>query len=327
MPEFVNLGRSGLLVSRLGLGTFNFGNTTIGVDEETARGIIDAYLGAGHNYIDTANIYGDSRAESIVGRALKGRRDAVVLATKAGGVWGPGPSEGGTSRKALLRAVEDSLRRLDTDYIDLYQMHVFDYRTPLEETLSTLNDLVRRGMVRYFGVSNWTASQITDAVRLTEKHGWEPIASLQPQYNILLRDVETEIVPVCQQFGLGVVPWSPLAGGTLAGIYSRGQAPTQTGRLAAFPNLLSRLNDRQWEVIEIVKNEAAKLGTTPVALSLAWLLRKPGVTAPLMGPENEDQLAQNLAALELDVPAETMERIDAASAPAVGYPHNFGRRR
>jgi aryl-alcohol dehydrogenase-like predicted oxidoreductase len=325
MPEYVNLGGSGLRVSRLGLGTFNFGHEAIGCDEATSIAIIHSYLDAGHNYLDTANIYGGSRAEVFVGKAVKERRQDVVVATKAGGVYGSGPFEGGTSRKALYRAVEDSLRRLDTDYVDLYQLHVFDYSTPAEETLSTLNDLVRQGKIRHFGLSNWNASQVTDAVRLCEVHGWEPPISLQVQHNILQRDIEVEIVPVCQKFGIAVLPWSPLAGSLLTGKYRAGQEAPQGGRLEIFPNLLARVTEKTYDVIELVVEEAAKLRTTPVALSLAWLMQKPGVVAPLIGPETLDQLAENLAALDLTLPPETISRIDEATTPVVGYPNNFGR--
>jgi aryl-alcohol dehydrogenase-like predicted oxidoreductase len=325
VTDFVKLGRSGLRVSRLGLGTFNFGHDEIGCDEATSIDVIHAYLDSGHNYLDTANIYAGSRAETIVGRAVRDRRDSVVLATKAGGAYGPGPFESGTSRKALYRALEDSLRRLDTDYIDLYQMHVFNHNTPLEETLSTLNDFVRQGTIRHYGVSNWSASQITDAARLCEKHGWEPIVTLQPQYNILQRDIEVEIVPACRRFGIAVIPWSPLAGGFLTGLYREGQPPPDSGRLQIFPNMLDRLTPETFDVIDLVVREAKDLGTTPVALSLAWLMQKSEVVAPLIGPENTDQLAENLTALDVKLPDATIARIDAATAPSVGYPHNFGR--
>lgn len=323
MPELVPLGRSGLRVPRLGLGTFNFGNLPSGCDEATSLSIVSAYLDAGYNYIDTANIYGNGLAETYAGKALKGRRDGVVLATKAGGAYGPEAWQRGTSREALTRALDDSLRRLDTDYVDLYQMHIFDYETPLEETLSTLSDLVRAGKVRHIGVSNWTASQITDAVRLCEIHGWPPIVALQPQYNILLRDIEVEIVPVCLKFEIAVLPWSPLAGGLLAGIYKPDEEPPETSRLASFAGMRERVTPRMWELAALVEEEAERIGATPAALSLAWLLRKPGVVAPLIGPEGVEQLQANLAAIELDVPQETLDRIDAASAPAIGYPHSF----
>ena len=325
MPDYVNLGRSGLRVSRLGLGTFNFGHEVIGCDEATSIAIIHAYLDAGHNYLDTANIYGGSRAEVYAGKAIKGRREEVVIATKAGGAYGPGPFEDGTSRNALYRAVEDSLRRLGTDYIDLYQMHVYDYATPLEETLSTLNDLVRQGEVLHYGVCNWNASQITDGARLSEIYGWEPIVSLQAQYNLLQRDIEVEIVDVCRKFGIAVLPWSPLAGSLLTGKYRQGQPVPQGGRLAIFPNLISRLTPLTYDAIEAVVEAAQQLNTTPVALSLAWLMQKPGVVAPLIGPETVEQLHENLTALDLTLPPETVQRLNSLMPPAVGYPNNFGR--
>ena len=330
MPEYRNLGRSGLLVSRLCLGAMNFGNDAFGCDEETSLAIIDAYLEAGHNFIDTANVYGGTRSETIVGKAVKGGRDSVVIATKAASPLGPGPFDGGTSRKALMKAAEDSLRRLDTDYIDLYQMHRYDPRTPLEETLTTLNDLVRQGKVRYIGVSNWAASEITEAACITGARNWEPLISLQPQYNILTRDIEVEIVPVCQKFGLGIISWGPLAGGMLTGKYRRDQEPPEDSRLASnspFREVWHRryLSDRNFRILDILMEEARKLETTPVALSLAWNLKRPGVVSPIIGPKNVRQLEENLAALDLEVPQETIERIDAASEPRIGYPHNLFR--
>jgi aryl-alcohol dehydrogenase-like predicted oxidoreductase len=247
-----------------------------------------------------------------------------VLATKAAGSLGPGPFESGTSRKALIQAIDASLKRLDTDYIDLYQMHRYDQNTPLEETLSTLNDLVRQGKTRYVGVSNWTASQIADAARVIEAHNWEPLISLQPQYSILSRDIEVEIVPTCLKFGLGIIPWSPLAGGVLTGKYRPGEEPPAGTRLSVQPNRRA-LVDRTGDIVSLVVDEAKKLGATPVGLSLAWNLSKPGVVSPIIGPKSVQQLDENLAALELTLPPETIEMIDAASEPALGYPHNFGR--
>ncbi|HTC33098.1 MAG TPA: aldo/keto reductase, partial [Bryobacteraceae bacterium] len=228
-----NLGRSGLRVSPLCLGAMNFGNEQFGCDEKASIPIIDAYLDAGHNFIDTANVYSGTKSETIVGKAVKNRRDAVVIATKASSPLGPGPFDSGSSRKHLMKACEDSLRRLDTDYIDLYQMHRYDETTPVEETLSTLNDLVRQGKVRYIGVSNWTASQIVEACSIIVANGWEPLVSMQPQYSILSRDIEVEILPACRKFGLGVIPWSPLAGGMLTGKYRAGEEPQQGTRFAA----------------------------------------------------------------------------------------------
>ena len=325
-----SLGRSGLRVSPLCLGAMNFGNEQFGCDEETSAGIIHAYLDAGHNFIDTANVYSGTKSETIVGKAVKGRRDSVVIATKAASPLGPGPFDSGTSRKHVTKACEDSLRRLDTDYIDLYQMHRYDDNTPLEETLSTLNDLVRQGKARYIGVSNWTASQIAEAATLTAVKGWEPLVSLQPQYSILTRDIEVEIVPVCQKFGLGVIPWSPLGGGMLTGKYKKAEEPEAGTRFAA-PGPFQQvwrtraLSERNHAIVGTVLEEAGKLDISPIALALAWNLSRPGVVAPIIGPKSVKQLEDNLAALDVTLPEETVQRIDAASEPRFPYPHDFLR--
>jgi aryl-alcohol dehydrogenase-like predicted oxidoreductase len=308
----------------------NFGNGQFGCDEESSIQITHAYLDAGHNFIDTANVYSGTMSEVIVGKAVKGRREGVVIATKAASPLGPGTYESGTSRKHLMRAVEDSLRRLDTDYIDLYQMHRYDENTPTEETLSTLNDLVRQGKVRYIGVSNWAASHIAEAATLTGAKGWEPLVSLQPQYSILTRDIEVEIVGVCQKFGLGIIPWSPLGGGMLTGKYKREEEPVSGSRFAApgpFQEVWKRraFRDRNFEIVDVVVDEAGKLGVSPIALSLAWNMGRPGVISPIIGPKSVAQLQDNLAALDVDLPAETAQRINDASEPRIGYPHDFLR--
>jgi aryl-alcohol dehydrogenase-like predicted oxidoreductase len=261
---------------------------------------------------------------------VKGKRDGVVIATKAASPLGPGLYEGGTSRKHLRRAVEDSLRRLDTDYIDLYQMHRYDDQVPLEETLSTLNDLVREGKVRYIGVSNWPASQIAEAAVITQVKGWEPPISLQPQYSILARDIEVEIVPVCQRFGLGIIPWSPLGGGMLTGKYKKNEEPVEGTRFAA-PGPFQQvwraraLSERNHAIMEVVLDEAGKLDISPIALALSWNLSRPGVVSPIIGPKSVKQLEDNLVVLDVTLPAETVERIDAASEPRFPYPHDFLR--
>ena len=325
-----NLGRSGLRVSPLCLGTMNFGNDQFGCDEASSIAIAHAYLDAGHNFIDTANVYSATRSETIVGKAVQGRRDAVVIATKASSPLGAGPFESGSSRKHLVKACEDSLRRLGTDYIDLYQMHRYDELTPVEETLSTLNDLVRQGKVRYIGVSNWTASQIVEACLIIAARGWEPLVSLQPQYSILTRDIEVEITPACLKFGLGLIPWSPLGGGMLTGKYKPGEDPGEGTRFAApgpFQSIWRgrALNERNHAVVGVVTEEAAKLGLSPIALALAWNLARPGVVAPIIGPKSVKQLNDNLAALDATLPADTVERIDAISEPHLPYPHDFIR--
>ena len=328
--ELRNLGRSGLRVSPLCLGAMNFGNEQFGCDEKNSIGIIHRYLDAGHNFIDTANVYSATRSESIVGKAVKGRRDAVVIATKASSPLGPGAFDSGSSRKHVMKACDDSLRRLDTDYIDLYQMHRYDYDTPIEETLSTLNDLVRAGKVRYIGISNWTAAQIVEACSIIAARGWEPLVSLQPQYSILTRDIEVEIVPACQRFGLGIIPWSPLGGGMLTGKYKPGEEPREGTRFAA-PGPFQRiwrsraLNERNQGIVKVVLEEAGKLDVSPIALALAWNLSRPGVVAPIIGPKSEQQLEDNLAALDVTLAADVIERIDAVSEPHLGYPHDFLR--
>jgi aryl-alcohol dehydrogenase-like predicted oxidoreductase len=306
----------------------NFGNDQFGCDESASIGIIHAYLDAGHNFIDTANVYSGTQSEVIVGKAVKGRRDNVIIATKAASPLGPGPFESGTSRKHLMKAVEDSLRRLDTDYIDLYQMHRYDENTPLEETLSTLNDLVRTGKVRHIGVSNWTASHIAEAATVTAMKGWEPLISLQPQYSILTRDIEVEIVPVCEKFGLGIISWSPLGGGMLTGKYRRGEEPPEGTRFAAsgpFREIWRRraFRDRNYDIVDVVLGEAQKLGVSPIALSLAWNLSRPAVVAPIIGPKSVKQLEDNLAALDITLPEDAVQRIDDASRPQLPYPHDF----
>ena len=269
------LGNSGLRVSELSLGTMTFGEDWgWGAAKDEARKIYDLYRQQGGNFIDTANVYSGTKSETIVGKAVKDRRDSVVVATKASSPLGPGPFDSGSSRKHVVKACEDSLRRLGTDYIDLYQMHRYDEATPLEETLSTLNDLVRQGKVRYIGVSNWTASQIVEACLIIEAKGWEPLVSLQPQYSILARDIEVEILPACRKFGLGVIPWSPLAGGMLTGKYKPGEEPQEGTRFAA-PGPFQRvwrtrsLNERNHAIVSAVVEEARQLNASPIAVALA----------------------------------------------------------
>ena len=323
-----SLGRSGLRVSPLCLGAMNFGNDSFGCDEASSIAITHAYLDAGHNFIDTANVYSATKSETILGKALKGRRDSVVIATKAASPLGAGPFDSGTSRKHVMKACDDSLRRLDTDYIDLYQMHRYDEATPLEETLSTLNDLVRQGKVRYIGVSNWTASQIVEACGITAARSWESIVSLQPQYSILSRDIEVEILPACRKFGIGVIPWSPLGGGMLTGKYKAGEEPGEGTRLAApgpFQQVMRTraLNERNYAIVNAVQEEASKLGISTISLSLAWNLARPGIVAPIIGPKTVQQLNDNLAALDIALPDDVTQRIDAISEPHLPYPHDF----
>ncbi|WP_182874880.1 aldo/keto reductase [Microbispora sp. H10670] len=330
------LGRSGLKVSTACLGTMNFGmnvgtrpgmnpGSSGGCDETEAARIVDAFLEAGGNVIDTADAYNGGESERVVGRAVRGRRDSVVLATKAFLPQGPGPNDRGLSRAHLTRALEGSLRRLGTDHVDLYQCHQWDDSTPIEETMATLDGFVRSGKVRYIGCSNFTAAQIVESQWAAERAGGTPFVSLQPQYSLLARSIEAEILPVCRRHGLGTLVWSPLGGGVLAGRYRRGEAPgpgTRMARLRASPMPMARawadglLNEPNLVVAEHVAEAAAGLGATPAAVALAWVRRRPGVTSVVVGPRTLDQLRDNLAGLDLDLPPEVAARLDEVSRPA-----------
>ncbi|RGA03226.1 aldo/keto reductase [Microbispora triticiradicis] len=326
------LGRSGLKVSTACLGTMNFGmrpgmgpSSSGGFDETEAARIVDAFLEAGGNVIDTADAYNGGESERVVGRAVRGRRDSVVLATKAFLPQGPGPNDRGLSRAHLTRALEGSLRRLGTDHVDLYQCHQWDDSTPIEETMATLDGFVRSGKVRYIGCSNFTAAQIVESQWAAERAGGTPFVSLQPQYSLLARSIEAEILPVCRRHGLGTLVWSPLGGGVLAGRYRRGEAPgpgTRMARLRASPMPMARawadglLNEPNLVVAEHVAEAAAGLGATPAAVALAWVRRRPGVTSVVVGPRTLDQLRDNLAGLDLDLPPEVAARLDEVSRPA-----------
>jgi aryl-alcohol dehydrogenase-like predicted oxidoreductase len=324
--DYVTMGRSGLKVSRICLGAMNFGTAGgFGVDDTQARPVIDAYLDAGHNFIDTAGNYNDGQSEEIVGRTVRGKRDSVVIATKGFMPTGPGPNDRGLSRVHLTRALDASLRRLRTDYIDLYQCHFPDPDTPVEETMVTLDSFVRSGKVRYLGCSNFTASQIVEAQWVAERLGATPFISLQAQYSLIARTVEAEILPVCVRHGLGTLVWGPLGGGILAGRYRRGadpQADTRVGRLLASGDPRARqwandqLTDRNLEIADDVAKVAAELDATPAAVALAWMRSRPGVTSVIIGPRILGQLQQNLTAFELELPAELVSRLDEASGPA-----------
>jgi aryl-alcohol dehydrogenase-like predicted oxidoreductase len=320
------LGRSGLKVSRVCLGTANFGTAWgFGVSEDEARPIIDAFLDAGHNFVDTSDNYNDGESEQIVGRAVRGRRDSVVIATKAFQPQGDGPNDRGLSRAHLTRALHASLRRLGTDHIDLYQCHKWDADTPIDETMATLDGFVRAGKVRYVGCSNFTASQIVESQWAAARVSGIPLISLQAQYSLLRRDIEAEIRPTCERHALGVVAWSPLGGGILAGRYRRGLAPepdTRLGQLmadatptvAAWVN--NQLTDRNLEIAAEVGGIAKELGTSPAAVALAWIRDRPGVGAVVIGPRTVAQYEQSLAGFTLALPAEIVARLDDVSGPA-----------
>jgi aryl-alcohol dehydrogenase-like predicted oxidoreductase len=321
MPESVTLGKSGLKVSRLCLGTMNFGNEQWGCDEPTSAKIIDAFLEAGHNFLDTANVYAGGRSEEIVGRAIAARRDEVVLATKGFNPDGPGPNNWGNSRANLTRSLEHSLQRLGTDHVDLYQCHAWDSTTPIEETMETLDGFVRSGKVRYIGCSNWLASQIVEAQHV----GRTPLVSLQPQYSLVVRDIEIDILPTAARHGLGVIVWSPLAGGLLTGKHKRDAAASDSryGRVAEGDiwEMLKRslFTDKNFQIVDKVGDVAAKLGTTHTAVANAWVLAQPGVTSSIIGPRTVEQLEDNLAATTVALDAETLKDLDRVSRGPLTY--------
>lgn len=306
--EYRQLGQTGLKVSRLCLGTVNFPERTA---EDEAVAIIHRALDEGINFIDTANVYSQGRSEETVGKGLKGRRHEVVLATKVRGRMGDGPNDVGLSRRQILAAVEQSLRRLQTDYIDLYQLHQPDADTPIEETLSALTDVVRAGKVRYIGTSNFAAWQIAQAHGLSALNGWERFVCEQPQYNLFDRHIERELVPFAEANGVGILPWSPLAGGLLSGRY-RSDNPTPAGsrRDAEFWMPSPGHIDARLELVERLAGLAAESDVPLSQFALAWVMAQPGVTCPIVGPRTMAHLEDNLAALSIDVPEEALRTID-----------------
>lgn len=316
------LGNTGLRVSELCFGTMMFGQR---VDEPTSQRLLDEFTAAGGTFIDTADVYGHGRSEEILGSWLKSRaRDDLVIATKVYGEAYPGGPVQGTGRKHMLAAVEASLRRLGTDYIDLYQTHVFDDATPLEETLSTLDTLVTSGKVRFVGASNLTGWQLQKAVDLARRHGWEPYVCLQPHYNLLHRSAEWELIPVCRNEGLGVVPWSPLAHGWLSGRYRRGMAgPPEGTRIAEASDWADHDDEPTWRVLDAVHEVATESGRTPAQVALRWLLQRPGVTAPIFGATSREQLADNLGATGWSLTGDQMGRLTEASERPLPYPYDI----
>ena len=330
------LGKTGLRVSVLCLGTMTFGRES---SEADSHAILNRFVEAGGNFIDTANVYAGSASEEIIGTWLPTQsRDDVVLATKVRFPMGEGPNDVGLSRKHILSSIDASLRRLQTDYVDLYQVHAWDPVTPLEETLGTLDGLVKAGKVRYVGVSNFSGWQLQKAIDISKHNGWEPFVSLQPLYNLLDRSTEWELIPLCQESGLGVIPWSPLRGGWLSGKYRRGmdEAPQGTRVRKAeeqgWSESWSAYNsERTWNVIDEMLAIAGELDKTPAQVALNWLLQRPGVTAPIIGARTMEQLEDNLGAADWALDAEQMERLNLVSALELPYPYSvlqdMGKRR
>ena len=325
--EYTRLGNTGLMVSELCLGCMTFGKEA---DEETSRELVGRFLEAGGNFLDTADVYSDGVSEEITGRALEGVRDDIVLATKVRFPMGEGPNDVGLSRKHIMQGCEDSLGRLGTDYIDLYQVHCWDGATPLEETLSALTDLVRSGKVRYIGVSNFTGWQLMKSQSVSEAEGFEKFVSLQPQYSLVERNIEREILPVCVEEGLGVIPWSPLGGGFLSGKYRRGEEPPEDSRIAGAEESMEeywdrRATERNWATLDVVGRISEETGNSYAQISLNWLLRQEAVTAPIIGARTPEQLEDNLGATGWELTREQTEELSGASALEDVYPYRFIR--
>jgi aryl-alcohol dehydrogenase-like predicted oxidoreductase len=325
--EYRQLGRSGLRVSSLTLGTMTFGGSgqfrDVGTtDLAGARRQIDMALDAGVNLIDTADIYSDGAAEEILGRALEGRSDRLLLASKARFGMGPGVNDAGLSRHHLIEACEASLRRLKVDHIDLYQLHEWDGQTPLEETLGALQHLVQSGKVRYVGSSNFTGWQVMKALGIARAEGLPVFSSQQVYLSLQERSAEYEIVPSAIDQGLGLLIWSPLAGGLLSGKYRRNQPPPPGSRLAGEwdePPVYDE--DKLYDTVDVLVEIAQGHGVSPARVALAWLLARPGITTVIVGARTDEQLADNLAAAELELSDEEIGRLEAVSRPPLIYPH------
>lgn len=324
--QYRYLGRTGLKVSELCLGAMTFGRES---SEEVSVQMLDCFREADGNFIDTADVYSRGISEEILGRWLKTKqRDDLVIATKVRFAMGAGPNDLGLSRKHILSAVEASLRRLNTSYIDLYQVHMWDPGTPLEETLDTLHELVRSGKVRYLGASNYAGYQLQKAIDLSRQLGGESFACLQPLYNLLDRSFEWELLPVCEAEGVGVIPWSPLRGGWLSGKYRRGMsAPPPDTRIEQAEkqgwseSWAAYANERTWQVIDTLLSIAVDVEKTPAQIALNWLLRKPAVTAPILGARTLPHLQDNLGATGWSLTSEQVSRLDQASAQPLPYPY------
>lgn len=326
--QYRTLGRSGTVVSTQALGTMTFGAEA---DEATSGRIMTAFVENGGTFFDTADVYSAGASEEIIGRWLSAHpTDAVqvVVATKGRFPMGDGPNDVGLSRRHLRTALEASLRRLGGEHIDLYQMHAWDALTPIEETLGFLDEAVRAGKISYYGFSNYLGWQLTKAVHVAAAHGWSAPVTLQPQYNLLVRDIEHEVVPASLDAGIGLLPWSPLAGGWLSGKYERDVPPTGSTRLGENPKRgmeaweARNADERTWRVIDAVSEVAAHHDRSMSQVALAWLAAQPAVTSVILGARTVEQLADNMGAADLELTREEIDRLTKASAPRVDdYPY------
>lgn len=328
LTSFRTLGHSGLVVSPLALGTMTFGTPRWGSPDAVSQQIFNAYVDAGGNFLDTADVYSGGRSEELVGTYITERRlrDQLVLATKFGFNAQPGnPHAGGNGRKNIYRALEGSLRRLQTDYVDLYWLHVWDMVTPVEEVLQTLGDLVRAGKIRYFGFSDMPAWYTTKATTLAAAHAVPGPIAMQLAYSLVERNIEHEHVPAALNSGLGITPWSPLAAGFLAGKYERAEAgATGEGRLSG-PNPFgdTLFTERNWRILEALRNVAAQAERPLAQVALAWVLAQPGVTSPIVGASRVEQLHDSLAALHVQLSSEQLTMLNEASALAPTFPYSI----
>src|SRR6266478_7180527 len=327
--EYRLLVATGLKVSELCLGCMTFGRET---GETTAGKILDRFIEVGGNFLDTANVYAAGASEEILGRILGERRSSLVLATKvrfnANLLMGKPvpPNEWGLSRRHIMAEVEASLRRLQTDYIDLYQVHSWDFETPIDETMRALDDLVRQGKVRYIGASNFTAWQLMKSLWISDRHDFARFDSLQPQYSLITRDIEREILPLCRYENVGVIPWSPLGGGFLTGKYRSGQRPPEDSRLAKV-DMWNRLADeRNYATLEAVEHVAKERGRAISQVALAWVNQQPGVSSVIYGARTEEQNEQNIGAIGFRLEAAELAALDKASALPPEYPTSMQAR-
>ncbi len=319
--DYRRLGRAGLKVSEICLGTMTFGN---GADEAEAKRMVDAAFDAGVNFFDTANAYVAGVSETMLGKALKGRRSDAVVASKVFNPMGGRPNDSGMSRLHIMQAVEDSLRRLQTDYLDLYYIHHVDHQTPLDEMLQAFDDLVRQGKVLYTGCSNYEAWRLMKSLAISGARGWTRFVAYQPQYSLVVRDIDEEIVPACESEGLGVVAWSPLASGYLAGKYAPGSLKVQGTRSAEGWGFQSRFfAPNHGEILQALFDVAKEIGKSPAQVALRWVMDQPFMTSAIVGARNAQQLGETLAAGGWRLPAEALANLDSISKQPYRYPRAF----
>jgi aryl-alcohol dehydrogenase-like predicted oxidoreductase len=332
LNEYVTLGRSGLRVSPLSLGTMTFGTEWgWGSEEDVARDVFNTYIDAGGNFLDTANVYTEGRSEELVGKFIneRGLREQVVLATKFTFNPQPGnPNAGGNGRKNIYRSLEDSLRRLKTDYVDLYWLHAWDTVTPVEEVVSTFGDLVRAGKIRYYGFSDTPAWYVARAKTIAEQDRKDGLVALQLEYSLVERNIEREHIPAAQELGLGLTPWSPLAGGFLTGKYQQkgdtgeGQGRLQIAKDSGNP-IFQRFTDRNWQILKVLTDVAKQLNRPASQVALNWVATQPGVTSTIIGASKLAQLEDNLRYAEFELPADLRKKLDEVSTIESVHPYGF----